>query len=543
MKKVQLIFTGVLALFALCLPLQAEEHAASSAASAQVPLDNWLYQAVDRLSAVGCLQPGFAGLRPWTRREFARILRNDSNVCPESVRSLLDKVREEFATELAGEGTPRVTIDSIYVRGTHIAGQPLEDDFHFGRSIVNDFGRPAHEGVNAVAGFRASATAGPLGVSVRGEYQHAPSAAALPQTAVAEMSRIDSVPRTGPTLGRVNNFKLIEATAAVALRSVQFSVGKQSLMWGPGRSGAMLVGQNAEPLYMLRLSQTTPWRIPILSRVLGPARWDAFMGKLSGHRNPRSPWIHGQKISFQPTENLELGFARTVMFAGGDRPWASRFWRSFWSVGNHINTTPGGRFDIGDRRGGFDLKYRVPGLRNWLTIYNDAFTDDDPSPLSAPARSGMTHGLYLTRVPRVPKLDFRLEMAYTAALDTPPNGQFFYVNGAYREGYTNKGRLLGHWVGRQGRAYQGWLTYWLRGTSKVELSYRRLVVGRDYITGGGRQQSLSVGTQLFSLQNSLIAAVQVQAEQWRYSVLAPTSRRNVSASLGFEYRPRRCGSR
>ena len=32
--------------------------------------------------------------------------------------------------------------------------------------------------------------------------------------------------------------------------------------------------------------------------------------------NPGDPWVHVEKISFRPTENLEFGFERTVIWGG-----------------------------------------------------------------------------------------------------------------------------------------------------------------------------------------------------------------------------------
>src|SRR5258708_21244346 len=55
-------------------------------------------------------------------------------------------------------------------------------------------------------------------------------------------------------------------------------------------------------------------------------------------------------------------------------------------------------------------------FRSWLMVYNDALTDDDPSPLSAPHRSIMNPGIYLPQIPKIPKLDFRVETPFS---DTP----------------------------------------------------------------------------------------------------------------------------
>src|SRR5712692_1908644 len=42
--------------------------------SPYVPLDSWIYTALDRLIGMGTIDSGFVGLRPWTRSECARLL-------------------------------------------------------------------------------------------------------------------------------------------------------------------------------------------------------------------------------------------------------------------------------------------------------------------------------------------------------------------------------------------------------------------------------------------------------------------------------------
>src|SRR5439155_332385 len=43
-------------------------------ASPYVPLESWIYPALDRLAGLGLIDSGFAGMRPWTRRECMRQL-------------------------------------------------------------------------------------------------------------------------------------------------------------------------------------------------------------------------------------------------------------------------------------------------------------------------------------------------------------------------------------------------------------------------------------------------------------------------------------
>src|SRR5437016_4608230 len=46
--------------------------------SPYVPLDSWIYPAIDRLGAMGLIDSGFAGMKPWTRNECVRVLQEAS---------------------------------------------------------------------------------------------------------------------------------------------------------------------------------------------------------------------------------------------------------------------------------------------------------------------------------------------------------------------------------------------------------------------------------------------------------------------------------
>ncbi len=58
--------------------------------------------------------------------------------------------------------------------------------------------------------------------------------------------------------------------------------------------------------------------------------------------------------------------------------------------------------DPGARFGAFDFTYRLPFLRNWLTLYSDSEVHDDVSPIDAPRRAAIRPGLYLSHVPGSP---------------------------------------------------------------------------------------------------------------------------------------------
>jgi hypothetical protein len=178
--------------------------------SPYVPLDSWVYPAFERLAAMGYVRSEMLGMRPWTRLECARLLdeaqdRMDAMEAdpPAVALQTYQALETEFRADLAllGGGANRsAELESVYARVTGISGKPLTDEYHFGQTITNDYGRPYAEGTNAVAGFSGWGTMGPLVGYVRAEYQYAPSAPPLPDPARACISQNDGLPRM-PAVG------------------------------------------------------------------------------------------------------------------------------------------------------------------------------------------------------------------------------------------------------------------------------------------------------------------------------------------------------
>jgi hypothetical protein len=250
------------------------------------------------------------------------------------------------------------------------------------------------------------------------------------------------------------------------------------------------------------------------------------------------PFIVGEKVSFKPSADLELGISATALFAGPGVPATShQLLKAMFSTGNGLPGTPG---DPGDRRGGFDFAYRIPGLRDWLTLYADAFTDDEPNPWLAWNKAAFTSGLYLSHVPRIPNLDFRVEGIFTDLPGGEPTVQhgFFYSNSRFKSGYTNDGNLIGSWIGREGQGAEAWADYWFNARSKVQLNFRHQKVSPHFIAGGGSLTNIGASVDLWVHSNLDVSAL-VQYERWLFPVIQPNEARNVTASLQLSLQPNR----
>jgi membrane-associated phospholipid phosphatase len=517
---------------------------AGQMSSPYVELDSWIYPAIERLQALGVVNAGFMGLRPWTRMAIFRMLDGaEPQSGDASVNELIAAVTAELKREArldAGSANRAIAVDEVYSRTQYISGTPLNDSFHFGQTLTNDFGRPYGSGAQQIEGFESHADSGRFSFFVRGEYQHSPSVPGYSAAQNQAIATQDITPgQTFNGLAAGNAFRLLDTYVAMKLWGHDLSVGKQSFWWGPDDSSAMTLSDNAEPFYALRINRTNPLYLPLLSKLLGPFRWDAFLGELAGDRYPRRPFIHGEKVSFRPTVNLEFGFSRTATFAGeGVSPLTfGDFWNSFTSTSSGTGTGFSLRNDPGARHGGFDFSYRLPGVRNWLTLYADSLVHDDISPIDAPRRAAVTPGLYLAKVPGLARLDLHVEGGTTdTVVDRAKGGDFYYWESIYKDSYTDKGNLLGSWLGREGTGGQAWATYWLSPQNTLKVGYRTLTVSRFFVPQGETQHAGYTELR-HAWSNGLAVQGMLQVECWRAPLLAATPQVDVTTQVQVSFRP------
>jgi len=192
--------------------------------------------------------------------------------------------------------------------------------------------------------------------------------------------------------------------------------------------------------------------------------------------------------------------------------------------------------DITDPRSAIDFTYRVPGLRNWLTFYGDAFTEDEYSPLAYPRKAAFQGGIYMPRIPGVPKLDLRVEGGSTSPVDFPGCNGCFYQNDLFINSYTNRGNLLGTWVGRASQGEQAWTTYWLTPRDTIQVNFRHRKIDGQFSPGGGTVNDAEVRAAV-QLNHTTELSGSVQYEKWSIPVLANGPQSNLTTSLQFTFWP------
>ncbi len=356
--------------------------------SPYVPIDNWVYAAFDRLAALGYAPTAYAGMRPWTRMECARILdeageRIRYGAEPDSeAQRLYDSLATEFSDEgrrLDGAENLEASVDSIYLRSTEISGQPLRDGYHLAQTLTNDYGRPYGQGFNAITGVTAHAVVGPIAIGFSGEYQHAPAVPAYPAAVLqdeagsrwSELSQ-QLQPADRPLL------QLLDATVApIPGRTCKSpSASRASGLGTGGRSGPLLFSDNAAPLshaahrQSFSLSHSSYW-----SKLSGTDAHGIFSGAASGQdwtfapptlygpdTSPRSPGFMAPSSALSPHQTLSsvwdsnrpIRRHRAALHRG------TTFCKRFTQHESHSGGRPN---HLENSLSAFDFSYRIPGLR------------------------------------------------------------------------------------------------------------------------------------------------------------------------------------
>ena len=547
------------------------------------PVDSWIYPVVWRLHSLGYVGNVFLGVRPWTRASLSNMLEDtqvefdDAEPGPlkDEARKLYDALKRELARKTAVTCVGHVAevhFDSAYTTAQGISGTPLRDSFHLGSTIVNDYGRPYESGFNEYSGASGYALFGPFTLYLRGEFQDAPSAAgysaSLYQTLAAGDLTVNPATNLaysgqatipGGPIGVIPQGRFLEAYLSTQMANNVISFGKEDEWLGPGEGASFAYSNNAENLYAFHINRIEPLQIPLLSQITGPFRYEFLIGELGGHTlmpnplytpgsstqpnviSPGNPWLHVEKISFKPTPNLEFGFERTAFFGGeGHAPVTLHtFLESFFSTSSSTAAVKDSRNDPGARFGAADFSYRIPYLRNWITLYADGEVHDDISPTDAPRRAAWRPGLYLARVPGLPRLDLRVEAATTdPPVSTSNHGQFMYWEAIERQGYTNEGQLFGDWIGREDKGGQAWMTYHLSGNEWIQLSARTQKAAKDFIPGGTTLGDVGVEVEK-RIEKDFAISGRFTAEHWKAPVYLPGEQTVTSTRVQVTWYPRR----
>lgn len=422
---------GMFFFLVLCLsllPWLLPSSISAAPVSPPIQLDSWVYPALDKLSAFAQVNSDIKGMRPLSRHEAARRVlllkqewpQTDSMpVFLELIRALERELTDELSELADLEPTSGWKIKPMSEPRVSYIFRDGPESFFLGNNgrqfalEANREGRDSREQNNLEFSWISRAR---LGEHLLADWR--------PQLDLQE--------------GRDARLRTTTVQLALAVGPVTLSAGRQSLWWGPGRHGSLLLTNNAKPLDMLRLNNPEPMSLPWLFGYLGPFQFDLFVSRLESERVIPNPNLAGLRVNFKPSGWLEFGAARTVMFGGRGTP--------ALNIDDYLTILGGKNLEGGEETSNsiaaIDLQLKLP-WPNGLQLYGELGGEDEAGHL--PSKNAFILGFYLPRLTASGRLDLRIEYADT----TPKNGKsaVWYRHGLYRSGYTYEQKIIGHHVG------------------------------------------------------------------------------------------------
>lgn len=443
--------------------------------SANIPLDSWLYPALDKLAGLGLIDSALQGSRPYTRMEAARqtleASRNSERratlpVARELIRRLNMELHQQLVELGALQGIPATTYfkplvdwqlsyinkdgdDSTYaVQGPQIPGGRIDARQY--ALNYNNFGIEYEDGHNAQLVFETEARLGTwLFMNLR------------------PLLLYHDTPQTGDDS---STFKLLEGTVALGLGPLEFSVGRQSLWWGQGRHGSLVLTNNVKPLDMLRLTNPNPALLPWIFEALGPFRFDLFVSRLEEDRVVPEPYFGGLRVELKPFPWLSLAGSRTVMFGGEGRPNVG--FSDFMTILGGQNLS--GNDDTSNSIAAIDARIKIPAV--WgLELYGELGGEDEAGGFIA--NTAYLGGIYLPQVEPSGRASLRFEYADLSQIDS--NSPVWYRHGIYQSGYTYKNQIMGHHAGGGAKDYFAELVILLPQDLSLKIDYNHEKRGTD----------------------------------------------------------------
>jgi hypothetical protein len=260
------------------------------------------------------------------------------------------------------------------------------------------------------------------------------------------------------------------------------SAGFMERWWGPGWDGSLILSTNARPIPSVTLERnyTDPFKTRLLSW-LGPWRASVAVGEMeSGGVPVPKVRFFAARVDFKPRPWLEIGLTRTAQFCGGDRECG---WRTFLDMftGNDNQTTDGNASaeQPGNQMAGYDLRLRSPWRALPLVFHTQWIGEDEAGGL--PSKFTGQFGLETWGAAGNGTWRARAEYADTACSFTRqrPELACAYRNSIYPQGYSFRGRMIGHAMDNDSRMYSLAAILVRRNGDSLSLSMRRTELNRD----------------------------------------------------------------
>lgn len=418
-----------------------------------MPLDSWIYPALERLEAYGLIDSALSGTKPYSRLEVARLLGEGIKKWQEMqsreklsgfaekdlIPSLLERFKREFKRELIELGALEGTKSPSFLKP--VDEVILKYVFQTDNPVV----RPQIPNVN------------PPTQNIYPIYNN--------DGIVYQKHNNFSAEIEGE--GRLwNHFSLYFRPIFKAFESegtqldlekgylklegfnIELEAGRDSMWWGASYNGNLLMTNNARPFDLIKLSSPQPFSLP----VMGLFKFTVFLSRLDyGGPTQNSPaqigkpTLYGLHLDFKPHPLFEIGVSQVAIFGGEGKSDLSftDYFKIVYSNRNYSGKLESNQevsIDFSLRWPDFD---RILPIARSLKFYGEWGAEDTGVP---PDHRAYLLGLFLNDLLLKGRMDLRLEYANTSLRNFP---SIWYTHFIYPPIYHE--RIFGDHMGSNGQ--------------------------------------------------------------------------------------------
>jgi len=408
--------------FIICALFFPRVVAAAEIPSANIPLDSYVYGYLEKLDGLGYMQAMRTGTKPYTRMQVANWVRQISaemeakKDAPEYAKAMLSRLQNEFQQELTLDEEQ----DGLTLRSFSLEEFYQNKDTYQPLNVYN-YGNKYSSSTNET-----------LSLDMENK--------------INDSFLLQLSPRIGFS-DHKTTINLTSGYLKTSLDDAVLEVGKDSIWWGQGSRGGLLMTNNATPLNVAKIT----WADTTL-----------FYSILETNRSDvKYPSFVGIRKDFS-VRDFTFGLAMTSIL-GGEGHMLNRSDYNSWLSGRNAYTN-----DKWDDIAGGDFRWRLPGL-NGLQFYGEIYGEDQShicKYIPVPSELGELAGFYLPRLSADGSWDAKLEWSHTRPC--------WYKHGVYTQGYTYYGNIMGDAMGANAYRYNLNLTHYNPNESQFSLNLEQV---------------------------------------------------------------------
>ncbi|KPD03946.1 capsule assembly Wzi family protein [Moellerella wisconsensis] len=259
-----------------------------------------------------------------------------------------------------------------------------------------------------------------------------------------------------------SDYNLNGSYGGVKIWNQWLAFGEIPQWWGPGYDGSLIRTDAARPVtgFLMQRADQSPFDSKWLSWI-GSWQYQLTAGQIKQYPVQSGVKLLGLRMTMNPTDYLELGGSRVMMWSGDGRP---SNWKSFWDATTGSSNTGDVKKDPGNQLAGFDFKLKLfPLIELPLSVYGQYIGEDEAGYL--PSHNAYMAGIEGHHSLYGQPLNWYIEGANTRTEWS--NKGVMYRHFVYHAGYYQQGYPLGHAMGGDGRMISSKVEYTLDDHQRV----------------------------------------------------------------------------